>query len=93
MTKGANHYEQLAFLKKIEGQVRGLQKMIEDERYCVDILTQVQSVIGALCRVETKIFKKHMEGCVRQAMLGKSDAERQKKADEVIELISKFKKM
>jgi DNA-binding FrmR family transcriptional regulator len=46
------HEEQLVFLKKIEGQVRGIQKMIKEKRYCVDILTQLHSIIGAISRVE-----------------------------------------
>ena len=60
------HNEQLAFLRKIEGQIRGVQKMITDGRYCVDILTQLSSIVGAIARVEDKIFKKHLEGCVCQ---------------------------
>ena len=86
------HQEQLGFLKKIEGQIRGIQKMIEERRYCVDIITQIQSIIGALHRVENEIFKKHLEGCVVNAIKGKSERERQLKISEVVELVSKFKK-
>ena len=86
------HEEQLQFLKKIEGQVAGLQKMIIEKRYCVDILTQIRSVIGALYRVEGQIFKKHLDGCVVNALKGKSEMKRQKKIDEVIELLEKFRK-
>lgn len=86
------HASQIGYLKKIEGQVRGIQKMIEDGRYCVDILTQIQSVTGAIKRVESEIFKKHLEGCVAGAIKSGSKAETQKKVDEVIELIARFKK-
>lgn len=86
------HEEQLQFLKKIEGQVAGLQRMIEEKRYCVDILTQIRSVIGALHRVEGEIFRKHLDGCVVQALKGKSEIEKQKKIDEVVELVEKFRK-
>ena len=86
------HQEQLEFLKKIEGQIRGIQKMIEEKRYCVDIMIQIQSIIGALHRVENEIFKKHLEGCVVNAIKGKSEREKQQKIDEVVELVSKFKK-
>lgn len=86
------HQEQLEFLKKIEGQVRGIQKMINEKRYCVDIITQVHSVIGALYRVENEVFRKHIEGCVVSALKGKSETDKQKKIDEVIELISRFRK-
>lgn len=86
------HEEQLEFLKKIEGQVRGIQKMIQEKRYCVDIITQVHSIIGALYRVENEIFKKHIDGCVVKALKGKSELEKQKKINEIIELISRFRK-
>lgn len=86
------HEEQLEFLKKIEGQVRGIQKMIQEKRYCVDIITQLHSIIGALYRVENEVFKKHIDGCVVHALKGKSEVEKQKKIDEIIELISRFRK-
>ncbi len=86
------HEAQLEYLKKIEGQIRGVEKMIRDKRYCVEIITQVHSIIGALYRVENEIFKKHMEGCVVSALQGKSASEKQKKIDEVVELISRFRK-
>lgn len=92
MEKRPTHEEQLQFLKKIEGQVRGIQKMIEAKRYCVDIITQIHSVIGALYRVENEIFRKHTQGCVVSALKGKSDAEKQKKIDEIMGIISRFRK-
>jgi DNA-binding FrmR family transcriptional regulator len=92
MKKVTTHEEQLQFLKKIEGQVAGIRRMIEEKRYCVDILTQIRSIIGALHRVEGEIFRKHLDGCVMRAMKGKSEIEKQKKIDEVIELLDKFRK-
>ena len=92
MKEPTTHEEQLEFLRKIEGQIRGVQKMIQDKRYCVDIITQIHSVIGALYRVEDKIFRKHIDGCVVNALKGKSEADKQKKIDEVVELISRFRK-
>ena len=86
------HAEQIVYLKKIEGQIRGVQKMIEDGRYCVDILTQVHSVIGAMNRVENEIFRKHLEGCVGGAIKSGSERETQKKIDEVVDLIMRVKK-
>lgn len=88
-----SHDEQLIFLKKIEGQIRGIQRMIEEERYCVDIMTQIHSIIGALYRVENEIFKKHIDGCVVNALRSKSQREKEKKIGEVVELISRFRKM
>lgn len=93
MKQPTTHQEQLEFLKKIEGQIRGIQKMIKDKRYCVDIITQIHSIIGALHRVENEIFKKHIDGCVVSALKGKSEPEKEKKISEVIELISKFRKV
>ncbi len=92
MKQTTTHEEQLQFLKKIEGQIGGIQRMIEKRRYCVDILTQIRSVIGALHRVEGEIFRKHLDGCVVAALKGKSEAEKQKKIDEVIDLLDKFRK-
>lgn len=86
------HEEQLLFLRKIEGQIRGIQKMIEEKRYCVDIITQIHSIIGALYRVEGEVFKKHLDGCVVSALRGKSEKEKQHKIDEIMELISRFRK-
>jgi len=92
MKQLTTHEEQLQFLNKIEGQIRGIDKMIEEKRYCVDIITQIHSVIGALYRVESEIFKKHIDGCVVRALKGKSETEKQKKIDEVVELIARFRK-
>jgi DNA-binding FrmR family transcriptional regulator len=89
MRQSTTHEEQLQFLSKIEGQIRGLQRMIEEKRYCVDIITQIRSVIGALRNVEDGIFRKHLEGCVINALKGKSEAEKQKKIAEIVELVSK----
>jgi DNA-binding FrmR family transcriptional regulator len=92
MKKITTHNEQLVFLKRIEGQIRGIQKMIEQKRYCVDILIQLHSIVGAILRVEDKIFRKHLEGCVARALKGKSELDRQRKLDEIMELIRKFRK-
>lgn len=92
MIQATTHEGQLEYLKKIEGQIRGIQRMIEDRRYCVDIVTQIHSIIGALHRVENEVFRKHIDGCVINALKGKSEIEKQKKIDEVIDLISRFRK-
>ncbi len=86
------HEGQIVYLKKIEGQIRGIQRMIEEGRYCIDILTQLHSITGAILKVEDNILKKHLEGCVTSALKGKSELDRQKKLDEVINLLSKFRK-
>jgi CsoR family transcriptional regulator, copper-sensing transcriptional repressor len=92
MKQTTTHEEQLQFLKKIEGQIAGVRRMIEEKRYCVDILTQIRSIIGALHRVEGEVFRKHLDGCVVGALKGQSEAEKRKKIDEVIELLDRFRK-
>lgn len=88
--QATTHLEQIEFLRKIEGQIRGIQKMVEEGRYCVDILTQIRSIMGALTRVESEIFKKHVNGCVFSALKGRSEIEKQKKIEETLQLISRF---
>lgn len=92
MKQPTTHREQLAYLNKIEGQVRGVQRMIEEQRYCVDIITQIQSIIGALYRVENEVFKKHVHGCVVSTLKGSSDLEKDKKINEIVELVARFRK-
>ena len=93
MNKFPNHSENLVALRRIEGQVRGIQKMIEKREYCVDILNQVHAVISALARVEDKILEKHFEGCVTQTVNGKSLKDKQKKLKEILQLIHQFRKV
>lgn len=91
MKQITTHEGQIPFLKKIEGQLHGIERMIEEKRYCPDIITQIHSIIGALYRVENEVFKKHTEGCVVGAFKGKSEAEKEKKIAEIVELISRFR--
>src|SRR4051812_5115920 len=55
-------------LRRIEGQVRGLQRMVDEEAYCVDVLTQIGSVVSALEKVGTILLKDHVEHCVRESI-------------------------
>lgn len=86
------HEEQLVVLNKIEGQIRGVQKMVVEGRYCVDILTQLHSVIGAIQRVESNILQRHLESCFTHAISGNSEVEKNKKIEEVLELVTRFRK-
>ena len=74
-------------MRRIEGQVRGVQGMIENRKYCVDILTQIHAIKGALSRVEEKILEKHFKNCVTEAVKGASEKEKQQKMDEILKLI------
>ena len=68
-------------LRRIEGQVRGVQRMVDEEAYCVDILTQIASVVSALEKVGTILLKDHVEHCVRESIEKGEDAD-----DEIEEL-------
>jgi DNA-binding FrmR family transcriptional regulator len=87
MKKNPSHKDNLVALRRIEGQVRGVQKMIEDRKYCIDILNQIYAVKGALGRVEEKILKRHFQHCVTEAVKGTSEKEKQQKLDEILKLI------
>ena len=85
MKKGTRHGDKLVALRRIEGQVRGIQKMIDDRRYCVDILYAVGAVIGALRNVESRILKDHLQACVKTAFSGTSRAQKNEKIQEIYE--------
>lgn len=84
--------EVLTRLSKIEGQIKGISKMVEEKRYCVDILHQISAVQGALDRVARQTMRQHLEGCVAEAFQSKDIQERTTKVDELIEMFSKFGK-
>ena len=87
--RGTPHYEELTRLRRIEGQVRGLQRMIQEERYCVDILTQVRSVRAALARVSDSVLKRHLNHCVAHALTSGNRAEKEAKLQEVLTVIER----
>lgn len=74
-------------VRRIEGQARGIARMIEEDRYCIDILTQLQAVRGAMARVEMELLKDHIGECVRGAIIGGGTRAQLKKADELIGLL------
>lgn len=85
------HEEEIVRLNRIAGQVRGVQKMIHDERYCIDILTQISSIQGAIKAVGENILERHLKGCVKQSFSTGDQEERTKKVDEVIQVLKKFR--
>ena len=80
----------LTRLRRIEGQVRGLQKMIDEEQYCVDVLTQVSSVNAALQKVGMIVLEDHIQGCVRTAIAQGDDGDRA--VAELIDVVERFAK-
>ncbi|OBX19221.1 transcriptional regulator [Erythrobacter sp. QSSC1-22B] len=79
-------------LRRIEGQVRGVAQMVEDDRYCIDILTQVQAVKAALGRAESEILKRHAACCVSEAIASGDASEQKVKFDELIDLFERAKR-
>lgn len=79
-------------LRRIEGQVRGLEKMIDEGRYCVDILTQIEATKAALARVQDQILESHINHCVADALEDRDVNKRRKKVDEVVTLLKRFRK-
>jgi DNA-binding FrmR family transcriptional regulator len=74
-------------LKRIEGQVRGLSRMIEEDRYCIDIVTQVSAVRAALRRAEEEILRDHVAHCVEDAIETGNRAEQRRKVAELMDVI------
>ncbi|MCH4893532.1 MULTISPECIES: metal-sensitive transcriptional regulator [unclassified Sphingomonas] len=79
-------------LKRIEGQVRGVIQMVEDDRYCIDILHQVQAIKAALGKAESEILKDHAACCVGEAIAAGDANEQRAKFNELIELFEKVKR-
>jgi len=80
----------MARLKRIEGQVQGVQRMVEEGQYCVDILLQISAIQGALEQVRKILLGRHVESCVAEAMASGREADRQKKIDELLEVFTRY---
>lgn len=77
-------------LRRIEGQVRGIERMIEDDRYCIDVITQLQAVRAAVSRAESELVKQHVAECVRLALAGRNEDQQREKAEELIRVLVRF---
>jgi CsoR family transcriptional regulator, copper-sensing transcriptional repressor len=80
-------------LRRIEGQVRGLQRMVDEDAYCVDVLTQVAAVQTALEQVAVNVLDAHVRGCVADAVSGDDDAGADAKLDELMAAVRRFAKV
>jgi len=76
-------------LSRIEGQVRGLSKMVEGDRYCIDIVTQIAAVRAALRRVEEEVLRDHVAHCVEHAISSGDKADQRQKIAELMEVIGR----
>ena len=76
-------------LNRIEGQVRGLSRMVEEDRYCIDIVTQISAVRAALRRAEEEILRDHVGHCVEHAIASGNKHEQRKKVAEIMDVLSR----
>jgi CsoR family transcriptional regulator, copper-sensing transcriptional repressor len=76
-------------LSRIEGQVRGLGRMVEDDRYCIDIVTQLSAVRAALRRVEQEVLRDHVRHCVKHAMRSGDRHDQERKIQELMDVLAR----
>lgn len=76
-------------LNRIEGQVRGLGRMVEEDRYCIDIVTQIAATRAALRRLEEQILKDHVGHCVEHAIASGNKADQRRKIEELMAVVSR----
>jgi DNA-binding FrmR family transcriptional regulator len=78
-------------LNRIEGQVRGIARMLEEDRYCIDVVTQISAVRAALKRVEEEILKDHVGHCVEDAIQSGNKDEQRQKVAELVEVLGRVR--
>jgi len=81
-----DHEDQIQRLKTIEGHIRGIQRMLTEEQYCIDVIRQIQAVQSALNKVSTKILDGHLNTCLLNAIQGEDPQERQRVLAEISEV-------
>ena len=79
-------------LKRIEGQVRGISRMVDEDRYCIDILTQLQAIRAALHKVEEEGLRDHVQHCVAHAFASGNPTEQREKVDELVAVLGRLTK-
>lgn len=71
-------------LNRVEGQIRGIAKMVEEDRYCIDVVTQIEAARAALARIESDLLRQHLGHCVHRAMNSKNVGEQEKVIEELV---------
>lgn len=71
-------------LNRVEGQVRGIAQMVEADRYCIDVVTQIEAARAALARIESDLLRQHLSHCVHHAIKSKNAAEQEKVIEELV---------
>ena len=84
--KNPCHKDQISSIRRIGGQIRGIEKMIENGEYCIDILNQLKAAKNSIASVEGKILKTHIEDCVKESLSGDQFEE---KVDEIIKTLKR----
>lgn len=84
-----NHSESLPRLKKVQGQLDGIANMINEKRYCPDIIIQIKAAISALKSIEGQVIERHLRGCIHGAIKNKNAEDINKKIEELINLYMK----
>jgi len=87
MKNHPSHQSQLSALKRVEGQVRGVIKMIDEGKYCIDVLNQIKAAKAALVKIESNVLKKHVESCVKESFKNRKALD--SKVEELLKLINK----
>ncbi len=80
------HDNALRRLKTVEGHVRGIQRMVEDEAYCIDVIRQIQAVQSALNKISTQILEEHLHTCLITAIRGEDEQERERVLREITDV-------
>jgi DNA-binding FrmR family transcriptional regulator len=93
MKRKTTHKETIPSLRRAAGQVKGVEKMVEEEKYCIDIITQIHAAINALYRVSEDILEKHLKECVTASFKSKSYEDKSKKISEIMKVVKKLHKL
>ncbi len=83
----------VARLRRIAGQVEGIARMVEGDRYCVDVLLQIAAAQAALGKAGALVMRSHVDTCVSEAMTNGTNAQRKKKIDELMDVFSRYARM
>ncbi|RUQ93687.1 metal-sensitive transcriptional regulator [Legionella septentrionalis] len=90
MPKYPEHHHELSRLNRVTGQLEGIKRMIEEQRYCVDILSQLRAVRNAVKTIELGVLERHVLNCLNQVACHGDQDSRQKKMNEIMALLKKY---
>ena len=92
MTNDAAKKEVIKRLNKIEGQIRGIVKMVESNRYCIDVLIQTRAIVSAIRKVEDIVMNRHLKTCVAESFRSNNREESDEKIAEIMDILSRFRR-